>query len=238
MRFVFSRGRLMRRILFPLIFGLLGAAILMSLGVWQLRRLEWKENVLVQIEARIHADPVALPAQPDPDADRFLPVRVRGDILGPTIRVLVSQKSEGAGYRLINAMKLSDGREILVDRGFIQLEGAPPQPPFENVTVTGNLHWPQERDSYTPENDRAANIWFAREVDVLAQALGTAPILVIARDTSFDDAPVSPLPVGVEGIPNDHFGYAVQWFGLAAVWTAMLGLFLWRQIKPAKGKDQ
>jgi len=226
----------MRRILLPLIFGLIGAAILVSLGVWQLRRLEWKETVLAEIEARIHATPVALPAQPDPEVDRFLPVRVTGDILAPSIRVLVSQKSEGAGYRLINAMQL-DGREILVDRGFIRLDATPKQPPFDNVTVTGNLHWPQERDSFTPENDRAANIWFAREVEVLAQALGTDPVLLIARETSFDDSPVTPLPVGPEGIPNDHFGYAVQWFGLAAVWTAMLGLFLWRQRKPAKGKE-
>ncbi len=227
----------MRRILIPLVFGLIGAAILMSLGLWQLRRLEWKETVLAEIEARIHAAPVALPAQPDPEADRFLPVTVTGDILGPTIRVLVSQKTQGAGYRLINAMDL-DGRVILVDRGYVRLENTPPMPPFENVTVTGNLHWPDERDSFTPENDRTANIWFAREVDVLAQALNTDPVLVIARETSYDDAPVAPLPVGVEGIPNDHFGYAVQWFGLAAVWTAMLGLFLWRQRKPAKGKEQ
>jgi surfeit locus 1 family protein len=227
----------MRRILIPLVFGLVGTAILVSLGLWQLRRLDWKETILAQIEARIHAAPVALPAQPDPEGDRFLPVAVTGDILGPTIRVLVSQKTQGAGYRLINAMDLGD-RTVLVDRGFVRLEAEPPQPPFENVTVTGNLHWPDERDSFTPENDRTANIWFAREVDVLAQALNTDPILVIARETSYDDAPVSPLPVGVEGIPNDHFGYAVQWFGLAAVWTAMLGLFLWRQRKPAKGKEQ
>ena len=227
----------MRRIFIPLVFGLLGTAILMSLGLWQLRRLDWKETVLAQIEARIDAAPVALPAQPDPDQDRFLPVSVSGDILAPTIRVLVSQKTEGAGYRLINAMDLGD-RTILVDRGFVRLERQPLVPPFEDVTVIGNLHWPQERDSFTPENDRAANIWFAREVEVLSQALNTDPVLVIARETSFDDAPVTPLPVGIEGIPNDHFGYAVQWFGLAAVWTAMLGLFLWRQMKPAKGKDQ
>jgi len=227
----------MRRILIPLVFGLVGAAILISLGLWQLRRLEWKETVLAQIEARIQDVPVALPAQPDPENDLFLPVKVHGTILAPTIRVLVSQKSEGAGYRLINAMDVG-GRAILVDRGFVRLEAEPKSPPFENVTVTGNLHWPDERDSFTPENDRAANIWFAREVDVLAQALNTDPILVIARETSYDDSPVAPLPVGVEGIPNDHFGYAVQWFGLAAVWTAMLGLFLWRQMKPAKGKDQ
>ena len=90
--------------------------------------------------------------------------------------------------------------------------------------------------AYAPDRERDKQ--FARDVDVLAQALGTQPVLLVARQTSFDDSPVSPLPVGTEGIPNNHFGYAVQWFGLAAVWTAMLALFLWRQRKPAKGKEQ
>lgn len=227
----------MRRILLPLIFGLIGAGILLWLGFWQLERMVWKESVLAQIEARINDAPVTIPAQPDPEDDLFRPVTATGTILAPTIRVLVSQKSQGAGYRLINAMQL-DGRAILVDRGFVRLEATPPEPPFENVTVTGNLHWPDERDIFTPENDLAANIWFAREVEVLAQTLSTEPVLLVMGASSYDDSPVTPLAVGTEGIPNNHFGYAVQWFGLAAVWTAMLGLFLWRQRKPAKGTDQ
>lgn len=231
----------MRRLILPLFFGLLGAAVLIALGTWQVQRLHWKQGVLAEIEARIHADPVALPVAPDPEVDRFLPVEVAGTIEAPTIRVLVSQKTVGAGYRLINPMQTEDGRRVLIDRGFIRLEATPPEPPFADVTVTGNLHWPEERDSFTPDNDRAANIWFAREVDVLATELGTEPVLVIARATSFDDAPVAPLPVGTEGIPNDHFEYAVTWYGLAAVWLAMLGLFLWRMYNstrnPRKGTD-
>ncbi|MDX1781531.1 MAG: SURF1 family protein [Thalassovita sp.] len=231
----------MRRLILPLFFGLLGAAVLIALGTWQVQRLHWKQGVLAEIEARIDAAPVSLPDHPEPERDRFLPVSVHGTILPPTIRVLVSQKTVGAGYRLINAMETDDGRRILVDRGFVRLETLPPEPPFGGVTVTGNLHWPEERDSFTPENDRAANIWFAREVDILTKELNTEPVLVIARETSADDGPVVPLPVGTEGIPNDHFEYAVTWYGLAAVWLAMLGLFLWRMYKstrnPRKGTD-
>ena len=29
-------------------------------------------------------------------------------------------------------------------------------------------------------------------------------------------------------IPNDHLGYALTWFGLAAVWAVMTALWLWR----------
>ncbi len=46
-----------RRMLFPILMGLVGCAILVSLGVWQLQRMQWKEGILAEITARIGADP-------------------------------------------------------------------------------------------------------------------------------------------------------------------------------------
>ena len=106
-----------KRMIVPLIFGLVGAAILVSLGSWQLRRLEWKEGVLAEIEARINDSPVALPAAPDPEADRFLAVQATGRFTGGQVRVLASVKQVGPGHRLIAAFE-TDGRRVLVDRGF------------------------------------------------------------------------------------------------------------------------
>jgi len=224
----------MRRLILPLILGLVGAAILISLGNWQLRRLAEKEAYLAEVEALIGATPVALPASPDPTVDRFLPVTVSGRLSGETVRVLVSHKKMGAGYRLITALETGAGRRILVDRGFIRVAAPMPDLPEGPVEVTGNLHWPQERDGYTPDNDLVDNIWFAREVPVLADHLKTEEVMVIARATSFTDPGVTPLAVGTEGIPNDHLEYVVTWYGLAAVWLAMLGLFLWRMYKSAR----
>lgn len=224
----------MARILLPLIFGLAGTLVLVGLGLWQLQRLDWKEAVLADIDARIVAAPVALPAQPDPVADRYLPVTVSGILQDPPIRVLVSQKQVGAGYRIIRAMQAGD-RRVLVDLGFIRTDAVLAPAGSDPVSVTGNLHWPDEVDSYTPEPDLAADIWFARDLPRVAAHLGTDPVLVVARVTSLPDGAPSPLPVDTSGIPNDHLGYAVTWFGLAIVWVVMTGFFLWRIRKPAKG---
>ena len=132
------------RTLVPLIFGLGGVGLLLGLGKWQLDRLEWKEGVLAGIEARIGAEPVALPAAPDPEADKYLPVEVTGVIEAPALRVLVSQKRVGAGYRLVSAFD-TGARRILLDRGFVEVAADLPAPPEGEVTVTGNLHWPDDR---------------------------------------------------------------------------------------------
>lgn len=224
----------MVRLILPLIFGLVGTAVLVGLGVWQMQRLEWKEAILDDIDVRIAAAAVALPDAPDPQADRYLPVTVTGQLQDPAIRVLVSQKQVGAGYRIIRPLE-ADGRRIMVDLGFLPIQSETPAAVPEPVTVDGNLHWPDEVDSYTPVPDLDADIWFARDLPLMADHLNTEPVLVVARDTSLPDNALSPLPLDTSGIPNDHLGYAVTWFSLAVVWVVMSGFFLWRIRKPAKG---
>ncbi|SLN74952.1 SURF1 family protein [Ruegeria meonggei] len=215
----------MRRILFLLIFGLAGLGVLISLGVWQVQRMAWKHDVLAAIESRITADPVALPSQVSEGADKYLPVRVSGEMLPGEVHVLVSVKQVGAGYRVIQPFRTGD-RVILVDRGFVPTTAKQAMRITGPMDITGNLHWPDEIDSYTPDPDIDDNIWFARDVPSLAAALRTDPVLLIARSQT--DPAVTPLPVGTVGIPNDHLQYAITWFGLAFVWAAMTGYFLWR----------
>ena len=225
----------MRRILFPLVFGLAGLGVLVSLGVWQMQRLAWKNDILAEIETRIAADPVNLPAAMSEENDKYLPVTLTGELETGEIHVLVSVKQVGAGYRIIQAFS-AENRTILVDRGFVPTSAKQAERLTGPMEITGNLHWPDEIDSYTPEPDIDENIWFARDVPSLAAALGTEPVLLIARSQT--DPGVTPLPVDTAGIPNDHLQYAITWFGLALVWAAMTGYFLWRNRTPAKSEEQ
>ncbi|VVT02419.1 SURF1-like protein [Roseovarius sp. EC-HK134] len=224
-----------KSVLIPLIFGIAGVAVLIGLGKWQVDRLAWKEGVLADIAAHIAAPPVGLPDAAEPEADRYLPVEVTGQIGDTALRVLVSQKQVGAGYRVISVLD-TGARRVLLDRGFIKVSADIPAPPEGMVTVQGNLHWPDERLSSTPENDVAGNIWFARDIAQMADVLDTEPVLVVARRLSVPEVGVSPLPVDTSGIPNDHLSYAITWFSLAAIWAAMSGVFIWRMRQAERGK--
>ncbi len=220
----------MRRIAFPLILGLGGLAILLSLGFWQLRRLEWKEAMLAAIAARIEAAPVALAGVPNPDraADLYLPVTASGTTTGEELLVLSGQKGVGAGYEVIAAFETDAGRRILVDRGFIgEAARDTPRPPV-TLVLTGNLHWPQEADAYTPPPDAATGLWFARDVAAMAESLKTDPLMVVIRTAEGDAQGIVPRPVDTSGIVNDHLEYAITWFSLAGVWAGMTLYLLWR----------
>ena len=47
-----------KRMIFPLVLGFSGVAVLLSLAFWQLERLKWKEAIIDRIEARLVAEPV------------------------------------------------------------------------------------------------------------------------------------------------------------------------------------
>lgn len=216
------------RLAIPLAFGLIGTLILLALGNWQVNRLGEKEAFLAAIDARITQDPVPLPASPDPDTDRFLSVTVSGTFQDDHIDVLASAKGVGAAYRVITPFETTDGRRILVDRGFLPVADRAVDRTGGPATVTGNLHWPEEVDSFTPDPDPADRLWFAREVPELAEVLETEPVLLILRETSEASPFAQPFPVDTSGIPNDHLEYAVTWFSLAAVWFGMTLYFVWR----------
>ncbi len=221
-------ARMTERVRAPVAIGLAGAALLIALGVWQLERRAWKAGILADIDARLAAAPVPLPADPDPARDRYLAVRLAGRTLGREIHVLASDAVAGPGYRIVAPFETDTGRAILVDLGFVpDAAVALPRPP-EPLDLTGNLAWPDDADSFTPAPDLARNVWFSRDVPAMAKALGTEPVLVQVATTSAAFAAPRPAPLGTEGIPNNHLEYALTWFSLAAVWLGMTALWVWR----------
>lgn len=226
----------MKRRLFPVLIGLGGLVILLYLGTWQVQRLAWKQDLLAGIEARIGETPVPLPADPDPNADRYMPVTVTGQFRdAPVARMLASRRQIGAVYRILAPFRTTAGRDIVIDIGWVPTDIAwPPAPVAARIasdapiTLVGNLDWPNEIDGFTPDPDLEKGLWFARNIDPLAQALGTDPILLVLRDAPQTDLGVTPWPVDTAGISNDHLQYAITWFSLAVIWVAMTALFALR----------
>ncbi|WP_136441118.1 SURF1 family protein [Pacificoceanicola onchidii] len=221
----------MTRLIAPLLFGLSGAAILIGLGTWQLQRLDWKRGVLEQIETTIAGSAKPLPRLVSPEDQKYQPVSLSGTVGEGALYVLVSAKRIGAGWRVISPFTTEDGRTVLLDRGFtpVDLKQAPAR--AETLTIEGNLHWPDDRNSSTPANDTEANTWFARDIGPMAEALGTEPLLVVTRSMTPPDPGLTLMPVDTAGIPNDHLQYAITWFSLAGVWLLMTGAFVWRRSK-------
>lgn len=223
-----TRGR--RGSLSLLLFGVVGTAVLLALGVWQVQRLEWKSGIIARIEARLAEAPAPVPAAPDPEADQYRHVRATGTIAPGELHVYTSAPPFGVGYRVVVPMALEDGRRILLDRGFVPIGEKDAPRHVGPITVEGALLWPRETDRFISPPDREENIWFARDTGLMSAALDTLPVMLVAEAS---DDPVAPMPLPVSvNIPNNHLQYAITWFALAAVWAGMTGHLLWRIKRP------
>ena len=209
-------------------FIILGTAVLLYLGQWQLDRLGWKHSILKDIESKISGTPQSLPYSINEIEHKYLPVEVSGKLDDNFLKIMVSQKFIGAGYRIIAPLKTINSLTILVDLGFVRHDFVSKIKLIENVDVVGNLHWPKEIDFFTPDPDKTNNIWYARDVDELSKHLGSEPILVIAKSFSPQIEYIDPLPITTLNIPNNHKQYAITWFSLAFIWLGMGAFFIYR----------
>ncbi len=237
-----------RSLLWPGIAALVSLAILLALGTWQLQRLAWKNDLTARIEARAYGEPSALPPQSawgrfSPEEDAYRRVRLTGTFLHDretAVRGLMSA-SRGQpvqGFYILTPLRLADGGEVIVNRGFVPTELRDPatraagQIPGE-VTITGLMRGPEERTAFVPQNDPTREEWFTRDVGAIAAARGlqrAAPFIV--------DADGAAVPGGwprggqtILRLTNNHLQYAMTWFGIAATLVGVFAAFAWRRLR-------
>ena len=240
----------LRTVWAPVILGVVGVGIALTLGVWQLQRLEWKRALIAELEERMKAAPteMAAPETITRAKDHMRRVKVTGWISGTELHVIHSIKRFGPGFRVIAPMNVpkslsEKGPKILVDLGFVperfkSLVSREPKVRLKKRLprdeVQGFLYWPDEVDGWTPEPDEKRGIWFARDVDAMAKRLGTLPVMLVAERHPDGKWPM-PLPPGVD-LPNRHLEYVITWFSLAFAWTIMA--FVWWRAERRRARDE
>ena len=213
-----------KKFIFPSILGLFGVSFLFMLGIWQLNRLEWKNNLLAKIEDKMLEPPIEMPLNPIQMRDQYRSVSLSGMLVPEELHVLTSVKRLGPGFLIVSPFILEDGRKILLDRGFVAEINKNTARYNGKLKLVGNLFWPNETDGFTPKPNKNKNIWFARNLELMASYLGTEKIMVVASKSLLDFGLIKQ-PLNVH-LPNNHLQYAITWFSLAVIWFLMSIYFI------------
>lgn len=201
------------------------AVLFIALGIWQVERRAWKHALIAAVDARVHAAPVAPPGPAQWPAitreqDAYRRVAATGRFLQGRDTLVRATTDLGAGYWVLTPFE-SNGSIILVNRGFVPPERRDSVMPARtgSVTVTGLLRITEPGGGFLRSNDPSAGRWYSRDVAAIANArhLGrTAPYFIDA-DTAMN-APGAPVGgLTVISFPDNHLGYALTWFVLAAL---------------------
>ncbi|RYH12648.1 MAG: SURF1 family protein, partial [Alphaproteobacteria bacterium] len=98
-------------------------AILLSLGTWQLYRLQWKEALVTEIAVRQKAAPASLADVERMLADGtdidYLPATVSGTFDHAKEQYFFATDDGKVGYHVYTPLALDDGRTVFVNRGFV-----------------------------------------------------------------------------------------------------------------------
>jgi surfeit locus 1 family protein len=218
---------------------LVGLAILIALGTWQVKRLAWKEGLIASIETRMAGASEPLSAVEEKfkrlgDVD-YLPVTLAGTVLNEREQYFLSTHDGQSGWNIYTPLQLADGRALMLNRGFVPYDlrdpaKRPGSQPEGAQSITGLARNPlaAKPSSITPDNDAKSNTWYWKDLNGMAANAGIAADRLLPFIVD-DWSERSSLPVTrttIVSLPNNHLQYAFTWYGLAAalagVWAVMM----------------
>jgi len=212
---------------------LLGAALCVRLGIWQLDRLDQRRAFNAQVTS-MRVMPILDLNTADADSIgtmEWRPVTFTGEYDFATQVALRNQyKGNEYGYHLLTPL-LSQGIAVLVDRGWIPADGNSTPADWRKydepgvVTVTGQIRLGQAKPALggvadvLPADGSPLWVWNNADLEKIAPQM-PYPILRVYIQPNVDDAdntPPIPFQPEVELTEGPHFGYALQWFTFATI---------------------
>eukprot|EP01127_Copromyxa_protea_P024215 TRINITY_DN9412_c0_g1_i1.p1 TRINITY_DN9412_c0_g1~~TRINITY_DN9412_c0_g1_i1.p1 ORF type:complete len:241 (-),score=37.88 TRINITY_DN9412_c0_g1_i1:327-1049(-) len=207
-------------------------AITLTLGVWQVYRLQWKLGLIKHREERVQMDPVDLPypvTEKDITDLEFAPVWVKGTFDHSKEHLMLPRFNEGeVGAHVITPFTRTEGETIMINRGWVprtkQDRATRTEPDVGEVTVIGlpRVSAKAKGSSFMPDNNPEKREWYWLDIPSMAKAMGTQPVMLDAwKDKTQIANPDRPVPGQTPiSLKNDHMQYAITWFSL----TFFLGL--------------
>lgn len=211
---------MMRRLpILPTLIVAAAVATMIALGLWQLRRAEWKDGLLASYRANAGATMVyGLPSDLTVDALAFRRAHVLCRITTGATQLGGVNRQGRTGFRNIVGCALIDGRVIMADLGWSAIDGRPAIPPMgQRIEAVGRI---------IPDDVLAKR--------VLGDTPRATPLLLVLDGAAPGLSPS--VPPSIENIPNNHRGYAGQWFLFAAVALVIYVLALRRRWFDAKSR--
>ena len=186
--------------------------MLLSLGSWQLYRLNWKLDLISEIENSLKINPVELSKS---NNKNYLRIKTSGIVdFDKQIYLYNLNNSGKPGFEVINPILIGN-ENYLINRGWI---------PFNKKDkaeinlintnhIIGTLKKQSKANSFKPENDIEKNYWFTLDRDDIFSYTGkkfSKYIIYINGDYKTPEPKVI-----TANISNNHKKYAITWFSMA-----------------------
>ena len=186
--------------------------VFVALGSWQIVRLNWKNNLILEIENSLKNPPVELT---NSNVENYLKIKTSGSIdLEKQIYLYNLNDTGTPGFEVINPILIND-TNYLINRGWIPFEKKNSQEIniFDENDIIGTLKLQGRKNIFKPDNDLEENYWFSlNREDILKFTGKEFSKYIIYLNGNYE----VPKPKKITAnISNNHQKYALTWFSLA-----------------------
>jgi len=186
--------------------------VFISLGSWQIIRLNWKNNLILEIETSLKNPPVELS---ESNTTNYLKIKTSGSIDFKNQIYLYNLNDNGTpGFEVINPLMINN-KNYLINRGWIPFEKKDTDEiiKFDGKNIVGTLKKQGRKNIFKPDNDLKENYWFSLDrEDVLSFTGKEFSEYIIYLNGNY----ALPKPKKITAnISNNHKKYAITWFSLA-----------------------
>ena len=182
------------------------------MGSWQIIRLNWKNNLILEIESSLKKPPVQLS---ETNLTNFLKIKTSGSIDFDKQIYLYNLNENGTpGFEVINPI-IIDSKNYLINRGWIPFKKKDTEEiyDFDENNIIGILKSQGRKNIFKPDNDIKENYWFSLDREDIFEFTGKKfSNYIIYLDGNYQ----FPKPKKITAnISNNHKKYAITWFSLA-----------------------
>jgi len=187
-------------------------SVFLVLGSWQLVRLNWKLELINQIETSLKDEPINLSNNV---IKNYLRIKSTGTINFEKQIYLYSLNEKGKpGFEVINPLKIGNNNYLL-NRGWISFDMKNDKliNIIDEDNIVGILKKQTKANRFKPENELLDNYWFTLDRDDIFKFTGerfSPYVIYLSGNTEL------PKPKLITAnISNNHKKYAMTWFSLA-----------------------
>ena len=203
----------MRKLSFS-IFVFFSIIIFCLLGTWQVYRLQWKLDLISEINSGLNSELVFYSKT---KIKNYQKVKFNGVFDFEKQVYLYSLNNKGTpGYDVITPIKMNSNEIVLVNRGWIKKD-VRDNKSINNINskfFEGILKKITKPNPFKPENDIKNNIWYSLKLEDLERFTGYKlnNFVLYLQDNQNNlvkNKIVSP------DLPNNHLKYAITWYSVA-----------------------
>ena len=195
------------------IFVFLFITLFCSLGTWQLYRLQWKQDLIIQISEGLKSTPIQYSKNIKKNYQKVILV---GEYNFKNQIYLYSLNSKGQpGFDVVTPFQTTNKENILINIGWIKKEFKhDPKINFPTKNIIGMLKKANRKNIFTPDNDLEENIWFSINLEDVQKITDKKfnEFIVYLDDKNI----IIPKPKKITiDVPNNHLKYAITWYSIS-----------------------